>query len=84
MDKTELRERIRFRRTALKELRNAYIGLVDGRHKSYTIGPRTLTRLDLDELAKEIRQMENELDAMESQATGGGSRRIVGVIPRGW
>ena len=84
MRTTELRERIRFRRAALKELRNAYIGLVDGRHKSYTIGARTLTRLDLEKLAKEIRQMENELDALESQASGGGSRRIVGIIPRGW
>ena len=82
MDKTELRARITFRRTALTELRKAYIELVTGQVQSYTIGSRNLTRFDITKLKDEIEEMEKELDSLEALYSGGKRRKAVGVIPR--
>ena len=81
---SELQERIKFRKAALKELRAAYLALVDGRAQSYTIGSRTLTRLDLTDLGDEIRELEDELDELEASADGSGGRRVIPVIPMNW
>lgn len=81
---SELQERIKFRKAALKELRAAYLALVDGRAQSYTIGSRTLTRLDLTDLGDEIRELEDELDELEASADGNGGRRVIPVIPMNW
>lgn len=82
MDRTELKARIEFRRSALTELRTAYLALVNGQVASYTIGSRNLTRFDLTKLKDEIMGMEKELDALEAMAAGGSRRKAVGVIPR--
>lgn len=82
MDRTELHERLEFRRAALKELRTAYLALVNGQVASYTIGSRNLTRLDLTKLKAEIDAMEKELDQLAALAGGGTRRKAVGVIPR--
>lgn len=82
MDRTELNARLEFRRAALKELRTAYLALVNGQVASYTIGSRNLTRLDLTKLKDEIKEMEKECDALEVMAAGGSRRKAVGVIPR--
>ena len=81
---SELQERIKFRKAALKELRAAYLALVDGRAQSYTIGSRTLTRLDLTDLGDEIRELEDELDELEASADGHSGRRVIPVIPMNW
>ena len=82
MDKIELNARLEFRRSALRELRTAYLALVSGQVASYTIGSRNLTRFDLTKLKDEITDMEKELDALAAQLSGGGRRKAVGVIPR--
>lgn len=82
MDRTELQARITFRRTALADLRKAYLALVDGQVQSYTIGSRNLTRFDITKLKEEITAMEKELDSLEALASGGRRRKAVGVIPR--
>ena len=82
MDRTELNARLEFRRTALTELRTAYLALVNGQVASYTIGSRNLTRFDLTKLKDEITGMEKEVDTLEALASGGSRRKAVGVIPR--
>ena len=81
---TELKSRLEFRRAALDSARAAYLALLNGQAQSYTIGSRSMTRLDLPELKKTIRGLEKEVDELESQLTGGGRRKAVGVLIRDW
>ena len=81
---TELKSRLEFRRAALTSAREAYLALLNGQAQSYTIGSRSMTRLDLPELEKTIRGLEKEVDELESQLNGGGRRKAVGVLIRDW
>ena len=83
-DLQELNERIEFRRSALKKLRAAYIALVDGGVKSYTIGDRELTHLDLPSLRKQIAVAEAELDNLMVLRDNKKPRKAFGVIPCDW
>lgn len=83
-NKTELRARLEFWQTALTQAREAYISLLDGGVKSYTLRNRLLTRLDLPDLFKEIQEMEKKVDELEALLEGGSARRAVGVIPMDW
>lgn len=83
-DITELRARLEFKLEALKKARQAYIDLLDGNAQSYTIGSRSLTRLDLDKLKAHIKALENEVDELEAEIAGGKARKSVGVIPMDW
>lgn len=78
----ELQSRLEFRRSALEEARKAYLALLSGQVKSYEIGSRALTRLDLPELKKTVNELEKEVDALEGALCGRKPRRAVGVIPR--
>ena len=80
-DKVEIRARLEFRRTALRE---AYLSLLDGGVKSYSIANRQLTRLDLPDLKKAIEDMEKEIDELEALLQGRKSRRAFAVIPTDW
>ena len=82
--KKELQARLEFRKTALDEMRTAYLALLRGQAQSYTIGSRSLTKLNLGELADSIRKAEKEVDELEAVLAGGSRRRAVGVIPRSW
>lgn len=82
MDREELQSRITFRRTALTELRLAYVSLVTGQVQSYAIGSRNLTRFDITKLKDEITAMEKELDSMTAELNGSKRRKAVAVIPR--
>ena len=84
MDKTEIRARLEFRKKALSRLRKAYIALLDGGVKSYTIDDRQLTRFDLPELKNAIEQMEDEVDELEAQLKGRRPRKAFGIVPRDW
>jgi hypothetical protein len=84
MTETEARARLEFRRAALVKLREAYLALIDGGAKSYTIGDRTLTRLDLGRLQSEIEQTEKKADELEAALSGGRARRAFGIIPMDW
>lgn len=82
--KTEIQERITFRKTALTAAREAYTALLSGQVQSYTIGSRSLTRLDIDKLKAEITELEKEIDELTAALNGGHRRRAVGVVPRDW
>ena len=80
----ELNIRLKFHRAAAEKLRAAYIALVDGGVQSYSIGSRSLTRLDISKIMEEIRQHEKEADALEEVLRGGKRRKAVGVVPSDW
>jgi hypothetical protein len=84
IDRTELKARLEFRKAALKKLREAYLALVDGGVKSYTIDDRELTRLDLDDLKDEIEEAEKKADELTAMLEGRKPRKAVGVVPRDW
>ena len=84
MDKTEIRARLEFRKKALSRLRKAYIALLDGGVKSYTIDDRQLTRFDLPELEDAIKSMEDEVDQLEALLNGPKPRKAFGIVPRDW
>ncbi len=77
-----IRERLAYRRRALKAAREAYLALLGGGVKSYAIGTRNLTRLDLPALENTITRLEKEVDSLEGQLSGGRARKAVGVVPR--
>jgi len=82
--KTEIKARLEFRQAALTKLRAAYLALVDGGVKSYTVDDRQLTKLDLPALEKEIEQAESKVDELTAQLNGGKPRRAFGVVPKDW
>jgi len=85
MDAVEIRARLDFWKAALVSLRAAYLALVDGRVKSYTIDDRQLTRFDLDDLRAEIKDAEQKIDELTALLEGkGGARKAFAVIPRDW
>jgi len=84
MDKTELKARLEFWKSALVKLRSAYLALVDGQVKSYTIDDRQLTRFDLPDLQREIEEAERKVDELTALLNGRRPRRAFGVIPRDW
>lgn len=83
-DKTEINARLEFRKDALSKLRKAYLALVDGGVKSYTIDDRQLTRLDLRSLKKEIEETEKEVDELTALISQKKPRKAFGIIPRDW
>lgn len=83
-DAVELRARLDFWQAALKRLRTAYLALVDGGVKSYTIDDRQLTRFDLQALKKEIEVAEAKVDELENLLNSQRPRRAFGILPRDW
>ena len=76
-------EKLEFDYAILGLLREAYKALITGQVQSYTIGSRSLTRLNLPDLKNEIREIETEIDSLEEQLRSGGkTRKAVGVVPR--
>ena len=84
MTRTQLIEKKQFHESALKGLRAAYIAITEGGVVQYTIGSRSLTKMDLGKLSKEIAEHEKAIASCEAILSGGGRRRAVGVIPRDW
>ena len=84
MNTVEIRARLEFWKEALSKLRKAYLALVDGGVKSYTIDDRQLTRLDLGTLEKEIKAAESKVDELTAALAGKRPRKAFGIIPRDW
>lgn len=81
-DRIEIRARLDFWKEALAKKRKAYLALLDGGVKSYSLDDRSLTRLDLDMLSKEIREAENRVDELAAMLRGGSPRKAFGILPR--
>lgn len=75
--------RLEYRKKALEQAQAAYIALLSGQVKQYSIGSRSLTRFDIPQLEESIAKLEKEIDNLEAQLINGGKKRkAVGVIPR--
>ena len=81
---TVIESRLEFRRKALEQAQAAYLALLGGQVKSYAIGGRNLTRLDLPQLEDTIDKLEKEIGELEAVLRGGKRRKAVGGIPRDW
>lgn len=82
LSRKAIEERLEFNRAALEQARAAYLALLSGQVKSYAIGSRNLTRLDMPHLEEAIRKHENEIEKLEGMLNGGSRRKAVGVVPR--
>lgn len=80
----EIEERLTYWRSALQQLMDAYIALVEDRVKSYEIDDRSVTRLDLPSLKKAINDAEAKVDLYEDLLGGKKPRKIVAIVPRDW
>ena len=76
--------KLEFHRAALASLRAAYLALVDGGVQSYSIGSRSLTKLDLGKIMDEIKAHEKAIGELEMVMAGGRRRKAVGVVMRDW
>lgn len=83
-DRKIVEKRLKFRKDALDKLYAAYLALVDGGVKSYTIDDKQLTRFDLPALKEEIDALEKEIEQLEGLLNGKKPRKAVGVVPRDW
>lgn len=70
-----------FLKSALQELRKAYLAVTQGGAKSYTIDDRQITKFDLPVLSREIKDKQARLEAVEAQIRGCRPRRAFGIIP---
>ena len=82
--RTEIKARLAFWQEALAKLRKAYLALLDGGVKSYSIDDKKLTRFDLPELQSKIEDAERKVDELESVLNGGRARKSFDVLPRDW
>lgn len=78
------RIKLEFHKSALEKLREAYIALVDGGVQSYSIGSRSLSKLDIAKIMEEIKYHEKEISGLEAELNGGRRRKAVGIVPRDW
>ena len=79
-NKTELRARLDFWQEALKNLRAAYLSLLDGGVKSYRIDNRELTLFDLPELQEKIEETEKKVDELTAALEGQKPRKAFAVM----
>lgn len=77
-----LKKRLEIKNTQLENAYTAYTELLEGGVQSYSIGTRNLTKLDLPELEKSIKNLENEIEILEGQINGRKPRKAFGVVPR--
>lgn len=84
MDRETIIERLNYWKETLAKLMDAYVALIDGGVKSYSIDDRELTKFDLPSLEKRISNAEEKVDQYEALLTGKRPRKAFGVVPRDW
>lgn len=83
-DKTIIRERLTYWEGMYEKLQTAYLALVEGGVKSYTIEDRSVTKFDAPNLLKEMEQIEQKIDKLTAALEGKRPRKAFGIIPRDW
>ena len=83
-DKTIIRERLTYWKGVYEKLQTAYLALVEGGVKSYTIEDRSVTKFDAPNLLKEMEQIEQKIDELTAALEGKRPRKAFGIIPRDW
>lgn len=84
MNMIDVRNRLEFHRKASAELCKAYLALVEGGVQSYSIGSRSLTKFDLQDILDQIAEHDKKAAELEALLNGGKRRKAVGVVPRDW
>ena len=84
MDRAMIEERLQYWKVTLGKLMDAYVALLNGGVKSYTIDDRTLTRFDIASLKRAINDAETKVDEYEALLNGMRPRKAFGVVPRDW
>ena len=84
MDRETIIERLNYWKETLAKLMDAYVALIDGGVKSYSIDDRELTKFDLPSLEKRISNAEAKVDQYEALLAGKRPRKAFGVVPRDW
>ncbi len=82
MTRQEMIEKKEFHLAALSALRSAYLAIAQGGVQSYTIGSRSLSKLDLPKLLDEIKEHEKTIAELDAALNGRKIIRAVGIIPR--
>lgn len=84
MDKATIQKRLEYWQTALGKLMDAYVALLEGGVKSYTIDDRTLTKFDIASLKRAINDAETKVAEYEALLEGMKPRKAFGILPRDW
>ena len=82
--KTIIQQRLTYWTEVYEKLQDAYVKLVEGGVKSYTIDDRQLTRFDIPDLVKQMETAEEKIDELSAALEGKRPRKAFGVIPRDW
>lgn len=80
-NKTEIKARLAFWQAALSKMQAAYLALVDGGVKSYTIDDWQITRFDIPDLLERIEDAERKVDELTALLQGRKPRKAFGIIP---
>lgn len=81
MSKTSKQIRLNDYKNRLELYIKAEAAILEGA-QSYSIGSRNLTRADLSEIRKMISTLEDGIDELEAELSGGSRRKCIRVIPR--
>lgn len=82
--KTIIKQRLSFWQGVYGKLQAAYVALIEGGVKSYTIDDRELTRFDIPDLMEQIEDVEDKIDELTAALEGKRPRKAFGVVPRNW
>lgn len=84
MTRATILEMLEYWKTTLRKLMDAYLALVEGQVKSYSIDDRELTRLDLPSLKNAINDAEAKVAQYENLIAGQKPRKAFSIVPRDW
>ncbi len=84
MEKTVIKARLEYYQSVYTKYQEAYIALIDGGVKEYTIDDRSLTRFDLKEIQSLMNETEKKIDELTALLNGKKPRKAFAVVPRDW
>lgn len=77
-------ERLNFWQEVYEKYQKAYIALIEGGVKSYTVDDRSLSRFDLGEISRRMEEAEEKIDEYAALLDGGRPRKAFAIVPRDW
>jgi len=86
MQTTQIKEKLESAKKRLDLYYKREAEMLDGGVQSYGIGSRNLARYntDLGTIRAAIKQLEDEIAALEGALNGQRPRKAIGVVPRDW
>ncbi len=84
MEKTVIKERLKYYQDVYKKYQKAYLALIEGGVKAYTIDDRSLTRFDLKDIKELLDSTETKIDELEALLSGRKARKAFAILPRDW